>query len=76
MVILKSGGREMGRLNSLVDEAPSLPVTWTVGQYVPAALGVPLMTPPGDKVSPVGNEPDASDHVYGMLPPLAARVVE
>ena len=59
-----------------VDQAPSLPVTLTVGVYVPAAVGVPLMTPPGDKVSPVGKEPDASDHVYGMLPPLAARVAE
>ena len=34
------------------------------------------MRPPGDKVSPGGSEPDASDHVYGVLPPVAARVCE
>lgn len=41
-----------------------------------AALLVPEITPDALKVSPFGSEPDASDQVYGDVPPVAASVVE
>ena len=50
--------------------------TCTVKFAVAATLGVPEMTPPVDRVKPVGNAPALSDHVYGAVPPVAARVCE
>jgi hypothetical protein len=38
-----------------------------------ADVGVPLITPAGDSVSPVGKLPLERDHVYGNTPPEAAR---
>jgi hypothetical protein len=32
------------------------------------------MTPPADKLSPAGNVPLDNDHVYGGVPPVAARL--
>src|ERR1039457_3268832 len=60
----------------LVYHAPSDPVTMTVNVYVPGAVGVPPMTPPADRVSPGGSQPDTWDQVYGPIPPLAVRVCE
>lgn len=53
-----------------------LSATWTVNENVPMAVGVPLSTPAGLKLIPVGNgaEPEASDQTYGEIPPLAASV--
>jgi hypothetical protein len=50
-------------------------LTRTVKLTVPAAVGVPLITPP-DKANPAGNGPVASVHVYGNVPPLAVNVCE
>jgi hypothetical protein len=41
-------------------------VTFTVKFDVPEEVGVPLMTPPELKVSPVGRLPDTVDHAYGV----------
>jgi len=53
--------------NALVVAAPlvtALSVTRTVKSNVPAADGVPLITPePGARVIPVGREPAEIDHV-------------
>ena len=40
-----------------------------------AAVGVPLITPPAERLNPAGSVPDVSDHVYGGVPPLAAKLV-
>jgi hypothetical protein len=34
------------------------------------------MTPAADNVRPAGNVPELRDHVYGGIPPLAARLWE
>jgi hypothetical protein len=36
-------------------------------------VGVPVMAPDPESESPAGNEPEASDHVYGLVPPLAVN---
>jgi len=39
--------------------------------------GVPVMAPVDEfKDRPVGNKPEVSDQVNGVVPPVAARVVE
>jgi hypothetical protein len=52
------------------------PVTRTVNVAVPAVVGVPLRVPLLDSVMPAGGVPEASDHVYGVVPPVAASVAE
>src|SRR5215475_7228497 len=52
-------------------------VTLTVKFAVPVAVGVPEIAPElAASVSPVGSAPLAIDHVYGGVPPVAARVAE
>ncbi len=42
---------------------------------LPAPVGVPEITPVLDaSVSPLGRTPEASDQVYGGVPPVAASV--
>ncbi len=58
-----------------VSEAAS--VTWTVKVVVlfPFCVGVPEITPvlaASDR--PEGSVPEAMDHVYGVVPPLALNV--
>ena len=55
-----------------VDETP-LAVTWTVMVEVAAAVGVPLSTPPVDRLKPVGSVP-VEDQLYVPVPPVAANV--
>ena len=40
----------------------ALSVTFTVKVLDPAVLGVPVMVPPADRLSPAGSDPLASDH--------------
>ena len=47
-------------------------LTVTVNDDVPAAVGVPLIWPEVPRVRPVGREPELSDQLYGVVPPLAA----
>ena len=42
----------------------------------PVALGVPLNEPLNERVSPPGKDPEATDHVYGDVPPSALNVWE
>ena len=61
----------------MVKNSLALSVTCTVKPKDPAVVGVPLMMPvPGSKDNPGGSVPDAMDHVYGGVPPVAARVTE
>src|SRR5205085_10249042 len=51
----------------------ALPIfTMTANLKVPVLVGVPLMTPlDAFSVRPSGSEPDAIDHVRGLVPPVA-----
>jgi len=40
----------------------------------PAPVGVPLMTPAADNARPAGGVPEASDHVFEPVPPVAVKV--
>jgi hypothetical protein len=51
-------------------------VTRTVKDTVPDAVGVPLITPPLLTLNPAGKDPPESDQLYGVLPPVAAKVAE
>jgi hypothetical protein len=51
--------------------------TWTVNEYVPDCEGVPLITPDTEfNVSPAGNVPALIVQLYGLIPPIATRLVE
>jgi hypothetical protein len=53
----------------------ALSVTLKVTDVVPAAVGVPLMTPVEEfKLSPAGRLPEDRDQVYGEVPPEALSV--
>ena len=53
-----------------------LSLTATVKVDAPLPVGVPEITPPLDNVNPAGKLlPDASDHVYPGVPPVALSVV-
>jgi hypothetical protein len=60
---------------SSVSGVPWESVTRTVKFEVPAVVGVPEIVPvepPSD--SPAGSEPDTTDQLYGVTPPVAASV--
>jgi hypothetical protein len=48
--------------------------TCTVKLDVPGPVGVPEITPPVLKLSPGGSDPDTTDQVYGVVPPVAVSV--
>ena len=50
------------------------PVTITVNEAVPSAVGVPEITAAGESVNPGGSAPVLSDQVYGGMPPVAESV--
>jgi hypothetical protein len=54
---------------------PRLSVTSTVKVDVPAVVGVPEIVSPLS-VRPAGKLPVTIDHVYGVVPPEAARLAE
>src|SRR4029077_703859 len=52
-------------------------VTCTVNDTVPAAVGVPEITPvDATRLNPAGSVPALTLQVYGVVPPLACSVVE
>ena len=46
----------------------------TLKKLVPAVVGVPLIAPELDSVSPAGSAPEAMLHTYGDVPPWAVSV--
>jgi hypothetical protein len=56
--------------------SPSLSAALTVICDVPAALGVPPISPDEASVRPAGSDPENKDHVYPPEPPVAVRVDE
>jgi hypothetical protein len=50
-------------------------VTFTVKPKAPEAVGVPEIMPvEAFKLRPGGKEEEVIDHVYGVVPPVAARL--
>jgi hypothetical protein len=78
-VVVMTSGLTAGsilRLNvvCVVCAVALLSVTRIVKPNEPAAVGVPVSEPPAERLSPVGKEPETSDHAYGVVPPVAANV--
>jgi hypothetical protein len=48
----------------------------TVKFEVPADVGVPVIVPAADSVSPAGSTPDVTDHVTGGVPLIAFSEAE
>jgi len=74
-VVIASAGGLIIRENGFVAVCAKLSVTRTVKSEEPAAVGVPLMVPPEESVSPAGSDPD-TDQEYGGVPPVADRAWE
>jgi hypothetical protein len=53
---------------------PRASVTLAVKLNVPVAVGVPVSTPLAFRVIPAGRLPEATDQVYGLVPPVTVRV--
>jgi hypothetical protein len=51
-------------------------VTLAVNENEPDAVGVPEIVPAEESVKPAGRAPALTLQLYGVVPPLAARVVE
>jgi hypothetical protein len=49
-------------------------VTVTVNDAVPAAVGVPEITPLELRVNPAGSVPELTLKIYGVVPPVALIV--
>ena len=69
MVVIDSGLYLITSLNflSAVRGESLLSDTLTSKSNVPERVGVPFNVPVDDKLSPGGNEPEATDHVYGAV---------
>jgi len=75
-VVIESGGGSTVRANDFVVVRDALSRTWTVKFAVPAVVGIPLITPAADNVRPAGGAPVVTDHAYGGVPPVAAKLCE
>ena len=51
----------------------ALSLTCSVKLKDPLAVGLPLITPVLDKFRLAGSVPERSDHVYGVVPPVASN---
>jgi hypothetical protein len=51
-------------------------VAFTVKVENPAVVGVPEIVPLVERVKPAGKDPELTLHEYGVVPPVAANVVE
>jgi len=59
-----------------VADTDALSVARTVKLLDPAALGVPDIVPPAERLNPAGSDPLATDHEYGGDPPEATSACE
>ena len=60
--------------NAFCAEPEAESLAWTVKLSVPVVCGVPLISPAVLSESPPGNDPAATFHEYGAVPPEALRV--
>ena len=51
-------------------------VTFTPNEDVPDEAGVPLILPDPLRDKPAGNDPEATDQLYGVVPPTADNDAE
>ena len=71
------GAAATAMLKAFVPVLFAASVTCTVNDTVPAAVGVPEITPvDATRLNPAGNVPALTLQVYGVVPPLACSVVE
>ncbi|MEY2401223.1 MAG: hypothetical protein QOJ08_1334 [Ilumatobacteraceae bacterium] len=61
--------------NVLLVTTDAASVTLTTTLYVASAVGVPDNTP-ATLIDRPGGKPDVTAHVYGVVPPVAAIVVD
>jgi hypothetical protein len=73
-VVTLSDAGAIAILNGLVAVVPELSFTCAVKVLVPTVVGVPVIPPAGDSVSPAGSAPTVTLQVLPPLPPLAVRV--
>jgi len=73
VVVILTGNAAMLIERAWVADAELLSVALTVKFEFPVADGVPLICPAGLTDKPAGKAPVEIDHVYGGVPPLAAR---
>jgi hypothetical protein len=66
----------MERLLVAVSTGLEESVTSTEKSNVPEAVASPVIDPFGLSVKPVGSAPAVTDQVNGVVPPVAANVVE
>jgi hypothetical protein len=62
-VVTVRAGVLIVRESAAVADADALSVAFTVKLAVPAAVGVPDIVPPAERVSPTGSDPLETDHV-------------
>jgi hypothetical protein len=77
-VIVNVAGVVLTVIDSFADAVCAgdpLSFTVTLNVAVPFVVGVPEITPPLDIDNPAGRLPDAIDHVYPGVPPLALSAV-
>ena len=72
-VVIVSAGGLIVREKDFVAVCAKVSATRTVKFDKPAAVGVPLMVPPDESVTPAGSEPDSTDQEYGAVPPVTER---
>ena len=76
VVVIATGGRLITSVAASVAVCAGLPesVAVIVNVLVPAAVGVPAMTPAVLRLRPAGKVPAVTVQVIGVVPPVAARV--
>jgi hypothetical protein len=62
-VVTDNCGPAIVMVSDWVAVAPELSLTCALKPAVPGAVGVPLMAPPDERVSPAGSEPLLTDQV-------------
>ena len=77
VMVSGDGAAATASVNALVPDAPFMSTACTVNVKLPAAVGVPLRDPlEGSNEMPPGKAPVVTDHLYGGLPPEAAKTCE
>ena len=75
LAVLIDSEADMVMLSDLVTVVRLASFICTVKVLAPAVVGVPEMIPvEAARVRPAGRVPEAIDQVYGVWPPVAARV--
>ena len=70
-----NGATVIVMLNDCVAVCAAESVTLAVKLKEPVVVGVPEIVPAAERVSPAGKAPELILQLYGVVPPLAAKVV-